>query len=133
MKTPAEAAKLARALTSTANGAGTPTAAFITDMSQPLAPSLGNAVEVATCLEILSGNRTAAPRLHDLTVALCARVLALAGHAEGEAAPQQRPARQQPPVQQQQPRFAAAPQPVQDQDPDQERIEIPAFLRRQAN
>lgn len=85
MKTPAEAAKLARALASTANGAGTPTAAFITDMSQPLAPCLGNGVEVAVCLEILSGNRAAAPRLHDLTVALCARVLALAGHAEGEA------------------------------------------------
>lgn len=85
MKTPQEAATLARALISTANGAGTPTAAFITDMSQPLAPSLGNAVEVATCLEILSGNRAAAPRLHDLVVSLCARVLALAGHDEDEA------------------------------------------------
>ncbi|MCF2872506.1 thymidine phosphorylase [Octadecabacter sp. G9-8] len=85
MKTPQEAAALARALTSTANGAGTPTAAFITDMSQPLAPALGNALEVAVCLEVLSGNRAAAPRLHDLTLALCARVLALAGHAEGEA------------------------------------------------
>ncbi|MBT5294231.1 MAG: thymidine phosphorylase [Octadecabacter sp.] len=85
MKTPQEAVALARALASTANGAGTPTAAFITDMSQPLAPALGNAVEVAVCLEVLSGNRAAAPRLHDLTVALCARVLALAGHSEGEA------------------------------------------------
>jgi thymidine phosphorylase len=85
MKTPQEAAALARALASTANGAGTPTAAFITDMSQPLAPALGNAVEVAVCLEVLSGNRAAAPRLHDLTVALCARVLALVGHSEGEA------------------------------------------------
>ena len=85
MKTPEDAAKLARALVSTANGAGTPTAAFITDMSQPLAPSLGNALEVAVCLEVLSGNRAAAPRLHDLTVALCARVLALVGHSEGEA------------------------------------------------
>lgn len=85
MKTPGQAAELARALTSTANGVGTPTAAFITDMSQPLAPSLGNAVEVAVCLEILSGNRAAAPRLHDLTVALCARVLALSGQSEGEA------------------------------------------------
>ena len=85
MKTYEEAATLAKALTSTANGAGTPTAAFITDMSQPLAPALGNAVEVAVCLEVLSGNRAAAPRLHDLTVALCARVLALSGQAEGEA------------------------------------------------
>jgi len=57
----------------------------------------------------------------------------MTGHAESDAQPQQRPARQQPPVQQQQPRVAAAPQPAQEQDPDQERIEIPAFLRRQAN
>ena len=85
MKTPDAARALARALTTTANGAGTPTAAFITDMSQPLAPSLGNALEVAVCMEVLSGNRAAAPRLHDLSVALCARVLALSGHAEGEA------------------------------------------------
>jgi cell division protein FtsZ len=53
----------------------------------------------------------------------------MTGHGE-QAAPE-RPARQQPPVQQQ----AAAPaqQPVEAVDPDQERIEIPAFLRRQAN
>ncbi|MCX7559357.1 cell division protein FtsZ [Sulfitobacter sp. F26204] len=57
----------------------------------------------------------------------------MTGHAEGEGQSQQRPARQQPPVQQQQPRVAAAPQSVQEPDPEQERIEIPAFLRRQAN
>jgi cell division protein FtsZ len=55
----------------------------------------------------------------------------MTGHAEGEAQPQ-RPARQQPPVQQQ-PRVSAAPQPQEAQDPSEERIEIPAFLRRQAN
>ena len=85
MKTVEDAQGLARALTSTSNGAGTPTAAFITDMSQPLAPALGNATEVAVCLEVLSGNRAAAPRLHDLVVALCARVLALSGRDEIEA------------------------------------------------
>lgn len=85
MKTAQDAEHLARALTTTANGAGTPTAAFITDMSQPLAPALGNAVEVGVCLEILSGNRLAAPRLHDLVIALGARVLALSGQSEGEA------------------------------------------------
>ena len=51
--------------------------------------------------------------------------------AQGE----QRPSRQQPPVQS---RAAAAapapaPRPAEAVDPDQERIEIPAFLRRQAN
>ncbi|KKL08598.1 hypothetical protein LCGC14_2574250, partial [marine sediment metagenome] len=53
----------------------------------------------------------------------------MTGHAEGEAQP--RPARQQPPVQTR--ASAAAPQPQENNDPDQERIEIPAFLRRQAN
>ena len=56
--------------------------------------------------------------------------------SEGEAQPRaaaapSQPARQQPPVQRQQ--SAAAPQPRQEADPEQERIEIPAFLRRQAN
>ena len=79
MKSPQEARALADALCETATGAGTPAAALLTDMSQPLAPALGNAVEVALCMEVLSGNRAVAPRLHDLTVALCAQVLALTG------------------------------------------------------
>jgi cell division protein FtsZ len=59
--------------------------------------------------------------------------------SEGEtqpraAAPAAPTARHQPPVQRQpQQQAAAAPQPRQDADPEQERIEIPAFLRRQAN
>ncbi|MEP1766368.1 MAG: cell division protein FtsZ [Sulfitobacter sp.] len=59
----------------------------------------------------------------------------MTGTAEGDAQPRaaapSQPARQQPPVQSQQ--SAAAPQPRQEADPEQERIEIPAFLRRQAN
>ena len=85
MKTQKEAEALARALVDVANDAGCPTAALVTDMDEPLAPALGNAVEVAVCMEVLSGNRLAAPRLHDLTIALGARVLALYGEAEGEA------------------------------------------------
>ena len=57
MKTDADAQALAQALVSTATGAGCPTAAFVTDMDQPLCPALGNAVEVAICMEVLSGNR----------------------------------------------------------------------------
>ncbi|MDE4189434.1 cell division protein FtsZ [Phaeobacter gallaeciensis] len=49
----------------------------------------------------------------------------------GEAKPQ--PVRQQPQAPQHAPQQSAAPQPQQQTDPDQERIEIPAFLRRQAN
>ncbi|MBT8412675.1 MAG: thymidine phosphorylase [Octadecabacter sp.] len=85
MKSVEDATKLARALVDTANGAGTPTAALLTDMSQPLAPALGNALEVAVCLEVLSGNRDAAPRMQDLTVALCVRVMELAGQTDAEA------------------------------------------------
>ena len=57
----------------------------------------------------------------------------MTGQGEGEGQPQAqaRPARQQPPVQTR--ASAAAPQPQQEPDADQERIEIPAFLRRQAN
>lgn len=85
MKTEAEARALAEALVATANGAGCPTAALVTDMDEPLCPALGNAVEVAVCMEVLEGNRMAAPRLHDLAVALGGRLLALAGEEEGEA------------------------------------------------
>lgn len=85
MKTTDDAQALARALVDTANGAGCATAAFITDMDEPLAPAMGNALEIAACMEVLSGNRLAAPRLMDLTVALGGRVLALLGEAEGEA------------------------------------------------
>lgn len=79
MKTKEDATALARALVGTANGAGCKTAALVTDMSTPLAPALGNALEVAVCMEVLSGNRAAAPRLLDLTLTLGARVLALTG------------------------------------------------------
>jgi thymidine phosphorylase len=84
MKTEPEARALAQALVTAANGAGCRTAALITDMDEPLCPALGNAVEVALCMEILSGNRMAGPRLHDLTVALGGRLLALIGGSEGE-------------------------------------------------
>ena len=84
MKSEGEARALAEALVATANGAGCPTAAFLTDMDEPLAPALGNATEMAVIMRVLSGDRLAAPRLHDLTVALGGRLMALAGGAEGE-------------------------------------------------
>ena len=85
MKTAEEAEALARSLVSTANGAGCATAALVTDMNQPLAPVLGNALEVAVSMEVLAGNRDSAPRLHDLSVELCTRLLALTGEDEAEA------------------------------------------------
>ncbi len=86
MKTPEDALELAQALVSTANGAGCKTAALITDMNEPLAPALGNAVEVAVCMEVLAGNTIAAPRLYDLTVALCAKLLVMQGEDPVDAA-----------------------------------------------
>jgi len=79
MKTPEDARALAEALVQTANGAGCRTAGLVTDMNEPLAPALGNALEVAVCMEVLSGNTAAAPRLHELTVALCTQLLMMQG------------------------------------------------------
>ncbi|WP_304617617.1 thymidine phosphorylase [Paracoccus sp. (in: a-proteobacteria)] len=70
------AERLAHALVETANGAGCRTAALITDMDQPLARSAGNALEVAEAIRVLQGEPGA---LRDLTLALAAEALALAG------------------------------------------------------
>ncbi len=68
MKTPDAAHALATALVDTANAAGCRTSALISDMNQPLAPALGNALEVAEAMKVLTGQVTG--RLYDLTCAL---------------------------------------------------------------
>ena len=55
MKDLAAAQALAGALTKTANAAKCRTTAVISDMSQPLVPSLGNALEVAEVMRVLTG------------------------------------------------------------------------------
>lgn len=80
MKTPDEAEALARALVTTAQGAGCMTSALITDMSQPLATAAGNALEVIETMETLTGTSVNLA-LHDLTVALGGEALALGGLA----------------------------------------------------
>lgn len=85
MKTPQDARDLAQALVGAANGAGCKTSALITDMNEPLAPALGNAVEVAICMEVLSGNKSAAPRLYDLSFAFCVQLLVMQGEHEDKA------------------------------------------------
>lgn len=85
MKTAQDARALAGALVATAKGADCAAAAFITDMDQPLAPAIGNAVEVAHCMEVLSGDAAAAPRLHELAIRLGGRLLDLAGIDNGAA------------------------------------------------
>ncbi len=83
MKTPEEARALAQALVGTANAAGCPTTALLTDMSQPLVPSLGNALEVDISMEVLTGARKGP--LRELSVALGAELLATAGVQDGTA------------------------------------------------
>src|SRR6056297_4184050 len=80
MKTPDAAHALATALVDTANAAGCRTSAMITDMSQPLAPALGNALEVAEAMRVLTGQ--AHGRLFDLSVALGGQALVLGGLAD---------------------------------------------------
>ncbi|WP_421998484.1 thymidine phosphorylase [Roseovarius confluentis] len=65
MKDIGAARALAESLVETANAAGCRCSALITDMSQPLAPSAGNAVEVAEAMRVLSG--TVEGRLAKLT------------------------------------------------------------------
>jgi thymidine phosphorylase len=89
MATPEEARELAESLVAVANGAGLKTYALITDMNEPLASAAGNAVEVANALDYLTGERRDL-RLHEVTLALGAELLMLAGLArtlaEGTAA-----------------------------------------------
>ncbi len=78
MATAKDAMALAAALVDTANDAGCRTTALVTDMNQPLAPSVGNAVEVAECMAVLTGSNLDGPLAH-LTVELCATVLQTCG------------------------------------------------------
>ena len=84
MKTAADAEALARALVSTAQGAGCMTTALITDMSQPLATAAGNALEVIEVMETLTGTSVNSA-LWDITMALGGEALALGGLAADPA------------------------------------------------
>jgi thymidine phosphorylase len=76
---------LAEALVIVANGAGCRTRALVTDMSQPLAPAAGNALEVAHAIAILRGD-AADRRALDVTCALGGAALVLAGLAPDDRA-----------------------------------------------
>ncbi len=77
MPTLPKARELAQSIASVATGAGLPTVALVTDMDRPLADAAGNAVEMAYAVEYLTGVRRE-PRMHEVTMALCAEML-LAG------------------------------------------------------
>ena len=84
MKTLDQADALARALVSTAQGAGCMTSALITDMTQPLATAAGNALEVIEVMETLTGTSVNSA-LWDITTALGGEALALGGIAADAA------------------------------------------------
>ena len=79
MKDMDEARALAQALVDTANAAGCKTTAVISDMNQPLAPSLGNALEVADVMAVLTGHLSGP--LVEISAALGGLVLANGGLA----------------------------------------------------
>ncbi len=79
MRTRTDATALARSLVSIGNAAGVPTEAFITSMDGPLGHAVGNALEIAECIETLSGRGPA--DLHALVIRLAARMVRLGGGA----------------------------------------------------
>jgi pyrimidine-nucleoside phosphorylase len=76
MKTLPDAAKLARDMVDIGNGIGRETVAMISSMEEPLGTCIGNSLEVAEAIEVLSG--TGDKRLRDFCVAMAARMLLLA-------------------------------------------------------
>lgn len=73
---------LSQSISQVATGAGVPTRCLITDMNQVLGRSVGNAVEMAECIEFLLNPVQADERLVDLTLELAAHMLDLSGVAD---------------------------------------------------
>jgi thymidine phosphorylase len=76
--------KLARTLVEVANGAGLRCSALLTDMSQCLGRTAGNALEVREAIDVLTG-QSGHSRLREVTLALAAELLVLGGLAEDRA------------------------------------------------
>lgn len=81
--------ELASSIVSVGNGAGVRTSAVLTDMNESLGPSAGNALEVRLALDYLSG-KARPTRLHEVTLALCAEMLVLAGLAADQSSARRR-------------------------------------------
>jgi pyrimidine-nucleoside phosphorylase len=79
MKDKAKARELAQTLVSVAVEMGTPMRAVMTDMDEPLGRAVGNAVEVAECIDCLHGRGPADTM--EVTYALGEQMLLLAGAA----------------------------------------------------
>ena len=81
----AAAREVADSIVTTAAGAGLPARAVITDMSQVLGDTAGNALEVGEAVAYLTGARRE-PRLHEVVTTLCRELLLLGGLADDSAA-----------------------------------------------
>ena len=79
-----QARALADSIVAVAEGAGVPTRALVTDMSQPLARSAGNALEVQEAIDLLAGH-VRSQRLWDTTLALAGAVLEMTGATRAQA------------------------------------------------
>jgi thymidine phosphorylase len=75
---------LAESLHAVAAGAGLTMVSLLTDMSQSLGPHVGNALEVAAAIDVLTGRRRDG-RLRAVTAALSAELLILGGLARDGA------------------------------------------------
>ncbi len=83
MNPPEDAEKLAKTMLAAGKRAGKKTAAFITDMNQPLGSFIGNSLEVIEAAEILKGNVD--NDLKTVALALGSKMLVLGGIAENNA------------------------------------------------
>jgi len=82
-----DARELAELCVALGEDGGRATGALITDMGQPLADAVGNAIEVSEAIEVLRGERTG--RFTDLCLTLAGYMAALVGLADdGEAGTQ---------------------------------------------
>jgi pyrimidine-nucleoside phosphorylase len=88
MKTVSDATELAKVCVTLGSNAGRATRAVITDMSQPLADTVGNAIEVREAIEVLRGDRQS--RFVDLCLALVGHLAALSGVATDAETGQER-------------------------------------------
>ena len=84
METRDEARALARSIIGVAGTTGMRTRALVTDMSQTLGWTAGNALEIAEALEFLTGGARE-PRLEEVTLSLVAEMLVLGRLADDHA------------------------------------------------